>query len=289
MKHFVLLDGTFVAASEARISVHNAGWLHGAGLFETLRAEGGRVFRFAEHLERLVGSADKLLVRPDGARLPCANELSELLERNGLTEGRIRLTVTAGDVLAGSDDGGQLLTVCVTASPPASYPESLYETGVGVVICKYRQSIHDPLAGHKTTNYLPRLIALRQASEVSCAEALWFTPENLLAEGSISNVFVVSGGVVKTPPLSTPVLPGIARRVVLEMCVEEDRRVDESAININDLLDADEVFLTNSIMQVLPVVRIEQREIGGGKPGVVAKELLDRYRACVERECRGDG
>jgi len=285
----VLLNGRFVPSSEARVSVHDAGWLHGAGLFETMRAEHGRVFRLAEHLGRLANSADKLLIRPDGVQLPCDSELAELLERNDLPDARVRLTLTAGDVLADREAKEPNLTVCVTAAPLVGYPDSLYATGLGVMIAKYRQSANDPLAGHKTTNFLPRLLAMKEANQADCAEALWFTPENLLAEGSITNVFVVAGGVVKTPPTDTPVLPGIARKVVIDLCAERDLPIEEVAININDLLDADEVFLTNVIMQVMPVVRVEKREIGDGKPGSVTNGLLERYRACVEKECRNDG
>ena len=122
------------------------------------------------------------------------------------------------------------------------------------------------MAGHKTMNYLPRLIALRAAHANRCVESLWFTTQHLLSEGSVSNVFVVRDGTVMTPPLDTPVLPGIARALVLELCGREGIRCDEAALTIDALLDAEEVFLTNSIMQVMPVVLIERRAVGDGRP-----------------------
>ena len=146
----------------------------------------------------------------------------------------------------------------------------------------------DPLAGHKTTSYFGRLIALNQAHQAGCHEALWFTTSNLLAEGSISNVFVVKSDAVMTPPLDTPVLPGIARATVLELCTQQNIKAEETPLAIGHLLDADEVFLTNAIMQVMPVWRVEQREIGAGKPGPVEKTLLEQYRELLAKECGTD-
>ncbi|UCE61805.1 MAG: aminotransferase class IV, partial [Phycisphaerales bacterium] len=139
----------------------------------------------------------------------------ELLQRNELATARVRLTVSAGSMQATPEEDPPL-TVCATASPLSPPSTQLYETGVPVVICGFRQSPSDPLAGHKTTAYLGRLLGLRHARCARCYEALWFTTANRLAEGSISNVFVVKDRVLKTPPLDTPVLPGIARGVVLD-------------------------------------------------------------------------
>ncbi|MEE9295938.1 MAG: aminotransferase class IV [Phycisphaerae bacterium] len=289
MNRTVYLNGEFMASSDAHVGVYNAGWLHGAGLFETMRAENRRVFRLDHHLHRLCASAKQLLTPVDRALLPAAETLEQLLERNGLTEARVRLTVSAGSVIEADEMQERPFTVCATAVPLVPYPERLYRTGVAVLISKYRQSKHDPLTGHKTTSYLPRLIAVKQARQAQCTEALWFTPENLLAEGSISNVFIVSGSVVATPPIDTPVLPGIARGVVLELCAAQGIKAQQRAIDVDDLFDADEVFLTNTIMQVMPVNRVEKRDIGGGRPGPVAKGLLEQYRKRVAQECGTDG
>lgn len=289
MSRVVQLNGEFVPLSEANVSVYDAGWLHGAGLFETMRAENRRVFRLQDHLDRLAASANEVLSPIDPDLLPDAEAVKILLERNDLTEARVRLTVSAGSVVEANEPQDRRLTVCITAAPLVAYPAELYKTGVAVLISKYRQSRHDPLAGHKTTSYLPRLMALKHAGQAQCMEALWFTSDNVLAEGSISNVFIVSESVVSTPPIETPILPGIARRIVLELCESQGLRVEERAISIDDLLDAEEVFLTNSIMQIMPVNRVEKRDIYGGKPGPVAADLLKGYRERVMRECGTDG
>ena len=171
------------------------------------------------------------------------------------------------------------------AEAVTSYPHDFYERGVHVAICTFRVSPSDPLAGHKTTSYLPRLLALRDAQQARCVEALWFTTANRLAEGSISNVWIVRDGVLKTPPLDTPVLPGLARGVVLEIAKEIGIETRSCPLTIDDLLDADEVLLSNAIMQVMPVIRVERRDIGTARVGPIAKRLLEEYRRLVRREC----
>lgn len=285
MTKIVYFNGAFSEPSEVAIRPNDGGWLHGAGLFETMRAENGRVFRLAAHLRRLRRSAEQLLRPINDGELPSEATIHELLERNGLTSARLRLTVSAGTVGESHENASSALTVCLTAGPLAPYPAQAYEKGIGVVICPHRQSTTDPTMGHKTTSYFPRILGLREARQARCNEAIWFTDDKRLAEGSISNVFVVRKGTLKTPPLDTPVLPGIARSVVLELAGQCDCPHEETVLTIDDLLDADEVFLTNTLMQVMPVVRVEKRDIGEGRVGPVTKKLGEAYRETVRKEC----
>jgi len=281
----VYINGAFVPETEALIRVDDGGWLHGAGLFETMRAENGRVFRFDAHVRRLIRSAERVLRPIERSMLPTEGAIGELLERNRLHTARVRMTATAGSV-RGDPSATEFppLSVCVSALPLTAYPTESYERGVQAVICDYRVSPSDPVAGHKTTSYLPRLLGLRRAQMVGAAEAIWFTTQNHLAEGCISNVFVVSDGVLRTAPLETPVLAGIARAVVFELARANGIKAREEVLTINDLLDAQEVLLTNSIMQVMPVVRVEKRDIGDGHVGPMAKRLLLHYRELVQKE-----
>lgn len=285
MSEIVYLNGRFVPREAAAVSVYDGGWLHGAGLFETLRAHQGSIFRLDAHLERLMESAAKVLFPIERPDLPLTSEFQQLLHENQLADARVRLTVTAGSTVDGGGADRHELNVCVTASPrPAPQPE-LQVNGVAVLISSFRQSRDDPLAGHKTTNYLARLLALRQAQKARCVEALWFTPENWLAEGSISNVFVVKAGVVKTPPLNTPVLPGITRAVVLELCRARGREAVQTPLSIDDLLDADEAFITNSGMGITPVIRVEKHDLAGGTPGTITLDLARLHEEQVRTEC----
>jgi len=281
----VYCNGAIVPAAEASVGLYDGGWLHGAALFETMRAHAGRVFRVESHLDRLRRSAATILRPIERAELPSRVDFLELLDRNGLQDARVRLTVSAGSMLEEAEAERAKLTVCATAAPLSPLPEHLYHKGVQVAVCNYRQSPSDPIAGHKTTSYLPRLLGLREARRWHCLEAIWFTTENRLAEGSISNVFLVRQGALLTPGLDTPVLPGIARGVVLELAERASIPAREEALTIDDLLDAEEVFLTNVIMQVLPVVRVERKDIGDGQPGPVTRRLLTLYRDLVQKEC----
>lgn len=286
MSTAVFFNNRFIDASEASLSISNGGWLHGAGLFETMRAENRHVFRFESHIERLRRSAERLLLPIDRGALPTPADASKLLERNGLTKARLRLTVSAGAMETESQDEKDDLTICLTATELTAYASDSYEKGIGAVVCTTRLSPTDPIAGHKTTGYLPRLLGLQEAQNARCVEALWFTTENRLAEGSISNVFVVEKERLKTPPLDTPVLPGITRAVVLEIAEKSGIQAEECVLTIDNLLDADEVFLTNSIMQVMPVTRVERHDIGTGKVGPMSRRLLEEYRTVVRKECR---
>ena len=282
----VFLNGQFLPRDEAKIGIYDAGWLHGAGLFETMRAEQGCVFRLESHMNRLLNSAAKLWLTIDRRALPDRSVFDQLLEKNNLRTARIRLTVTAGTIQISSPTEIPPLSIALTATAIDDYPEDYYQKGVPVAICDFRTSPSDPLAGCKTTCYMPRLMGLRQAREKHCVEALWFTTANNLAEGCISNVFVIKDGVLRTPPTDTPVLPGIARDVVLETGASLGMETRQEALVIDDLLDADEVFLTNSIMQVLPVIRVEKRDIQDGKVGAITIKLRKAYQEIVRAECQ---
>jgi branched-chain amino acid aminotransferase len=275
MNQMVYLNGEVIKRDQAWIKVSNPGLLHGVGLFETLRGYAGRPFKLDEHIQRMKNSAEKLNM-PLGDTLEKVPEaVAMVLQANDLAEARIRFTVTPPSP---QDEAGGS-TLLVAAEKIAGYPDELYEKGMAVFICTdYRQSAQDPLAGHKTLSYLPRLLVLRNAQNRQCGEALWFTPENYLAEGCISNVFLVKGGRLRTPPLDTPVLPGVTRATVLDLAGKEDIPAEQGQLTINDLLDADEVFLTNAIMEVMPVTRVERHPIGGEKAGEVARKLLQGYR-----------
>ena len=279
------VNGEFLPEDEAKVSASDGGLLHGAGLFETMRAENGRVFRLERHIDRLRRSAAVLLRSIARERLPGEDVFCELLKRNEILTARVRLTVTSGAMRPRTWDAEPEPNILVSATKLAGYPPEYYRKGVTVMISPHKQSPSDPVAGHKTTAYLPRLLGLRRAQQAGCMEALWFTTENRLAEGSISNVFIATKGVLRTPPLDTPVLPGIARTTVLEIAGQAGIETRQEPLTVSDLLDADEVMLTNAVMQVIPVVRVEQHDIGDGKAGPIAQQLLEGYRALVKREC----
>jgi branched-chain amino acid aminotransferase len=271
-------------AEHAQISIFDSGFMQGIGLFETMRAYGGQVFRLERHLDRLANSARAL----GWTIMPDVDQMRENVEQVvGATEQldlRVRLTVTTGSLRVTEQDAPQI-TIVATAAPEAKYPPELYTQGVTVIVSNHRQNAHDPTVGHKTTSYFARLAALREAHAKQAFEALWFTHDNRLAEGAISSVFVVEDDELLTPPLDTPVLPGITRATVIELANELRIPAREEQLVIDDVLSADELFLTNSLMEIMPVVRVEREPIGTEKPGEITRRLAEAYGLLIEREC----
>jgi branched-chain amino acid aminotransferase len=292
MSDFIHVNGQLLPYDSASIAPSDAGLLHGAGLFETMRAKNKKVFRLRQHLERLTRSAQALGIEFSLGEPLLAEMVEDLLNANGLNDARMRLTITRGDLHAASTENPMPpVTLVLSAASFQPYPAALYEKGMTVVISRYKQNPESPLTGHKTTSYFDRLLALKEAQELKAGETLWFTAHtNYLAEGSISNVFLVDkAGHLCTPPLTMPdkpnqrlCLPGIARQLTLELATSFNILPHERLITIEDLLTAKEVFLTNTIMGIMPVTSIEKHVINESKPGEITRKLIDAYVRAVE-------
>ncbi|HUT45875.1 MAG TPA: aminotransferase class IV, partial [Sedimentisphaerales bacterium] len=150
----------------------------------------------------------------------------------------------------------------------------------------FRQNPAEPTCGHKTISYFSRMLALKWAHQRRATEALWFTVDNRLAEGCISNVFLVKDSVLYTPPIETPVLAGVARKTVCQIALKNSIKLVEKDLNIDDCLDADEAFLTNVIMQIMPISRIEKHTVGDGRVGAMTKKLQKGFEELIKTECR---
>lgn len=284
MREWACINGQLMPAEQAEVSVFDSGFMQGIGLFETMRAYNGRVFRLAAHIERLRNSARALGWATPVDAEALADAVRSVVGATEQADVRVRLTVTTGSLRAEADDEPRL-TVAATAAPGVKYPPELYQKGATVLVSDYRQNAQDPTTGHKTTSYFARLASLRLAHARGAAEALWFTHDNRLAEGAVSNVFLVRGRALWTPPLDTPVLPGITRAAVIEAAGLLRMEIHEQPLTIHDLLRADEAFLTNALMEILPITRVEREPIGTEKPGDVTRELNEAYGRLVEREC----
>ena len=279
----VFLNDKIVEDAEAHISVSDSGFLYGMGLFETMRCTGGKVFALDDHLARLFSSAKELAINNPYDTKYVADAIEQTLEANNLTDARLRLTLTNGPMAQGGDARATLL---ITATRFEPYPDEYYQKGVGVVLTDFRQNTQDPIVKHKTTNYFSRLLALNIAHQKKAAEALWFTADGRLAEGCVSNVFCVKDSELYTPTLETPVLPGIMRKTVCEIAKAESIKLVEKDLTIKDLLGADEIFLTNVIMLILPVVAVEAHTVGDGKVGPVTRRLMESVKEMVLKKGR---
>ncbi len=288
----VWINGQFCDSDQAKVGFFDAGFQHGVGLFESMRAVDGVVFRPLAHLQRMHASALALRLVERLNIEAIAEAIDLTLKRNALRDARVRVTLTGGDLnlLArareGSDEGAMHPTISIVAQPPTPYPSEMFTKGVRVMVAEGRANPWDPMAGHKTLSYWPRLLALQQAAGFGCGEALWFDVSNTLASGCVSNVFIVREGVLRTPvargdsvPSTVPgaALPGVTRAFVLEAARARDCEVRIERLTVDDVLSADECFLTNSSWGVLPVTHFEQEEIGEGDPGPMAALLRQAW------------
>ncbi len=279
----IFLNDKLVDVGQACVSVADSGFLYGAGLFETMRACNGVVFELDGHIDRLFGSAEALFITNTYDKSFVKDAIYKTLDANKLTEARMRLTLSGGSVSALQEQA--VSTLVITATEFQAYPAELYEKGVLAVLSGYRQNPNDPVYGHKTLSYLARIKALELARRKQATEALWFTTDGRLAEGCISNVFIVKDSVVYTPKLDTPILAGIARKTVCRIAKEKGIELVEKDLSIDDVLKADEIFLTNVIMQVLPIANLEQHTYGDGKAGSVTKKLRKYFDEFVKKAC----
>ena len=291
------LNGAFVPMTEASVSAFDAGFQHGVGLFETMAARHGRIFRGLEHMERMRTSAKELgladTLRPEALVDACEATLAA----NALEHARVRVTLTGGDMNLLARNAAEVRhdpTILIHVQPPTPYPPALLERGIGVRIADAQLNVADPFAGHKTLWYWPRLHALQRAAAAGMQEALWFDVTRALSCGCVSNVFLVKDGALVTPvargeepkdsPIRSPVLPGITRAAIVSLAEENGMAVRRERIEIDAVLAADEVFLTNSSWHLLPVVHLEQRTIGTGKRGEVAAMLRAALMERIDRE-----
>lgn len=278
----VYLNGMILPASEAKVSVYDAGLLHGASTFTTMLAHNGRIFRLGQHLDRLADTVDVLGLKVTTNRDELSDALNMLLRANELKRARCRITLTAGNVRDVEGPG----TTLVTVDPLPEYPPEWYEKGISAVVSSFKQFYGDPEFGYKTGCYLPRILSRQEAAAKGAEEALWFNTDNYLAEGCFSNVFCVIDGKLFTPPRDTPVLPGVVRGVVLELAGQLGIAADaDHRLTVQDMLSAEEMFTTSSCMGIRPVVRVERHQVGQGTPGELTKKITAAYRELLDREC----
>jgi branched-chain amino acid aminotransferase len=280
MSEIVYLNGALVPRSRAGISVLDYGFLYGFGLFETMRAYGGRIFRLKSHLERLARSAETLGIPIKTSELKGA--VADTIRANKLSEARVRLAVSAGEGSTTPDPTTCAQpTVLITASHYQPYPESVYQKGFSAVVSSTRRNSRSPLSRIKSANYLESLLARQEARAAGADEALCLNERGFLAEASMSNIFLIADGTLKTPGVDSGILPGITRRVVLEIASRLNISALEQDIRPEEVFQAQEALLTNSLMEIMPLTGVDGKTIGSGEPGPVTRRLMATYRELV--------
>lgn len=269
----VFLNGALVEATEARLSPYDRGLLLGDGLFETLRARGGRLFRPEAHLARLEAGAETLGIPLSLSKDALLEALRKTLAANGLarSDAVLRLTVTRGPGPRGLAPPPDPSPTVLIAAEPYRAPES--EAATACIARQVRLNERSPLARLKTLNRLEHVLARREASERGADEALMLNSAGRLAEASSANLFAVIEGGLVTPPVAEGALPGVVRRTVLELTRELGIPAREAAIAPEDLSRAEEAFLTNSLIGIRPLATIDGRGLGAEAPGPAAKRV----------------
>jgi branched-chain amino acid aminotransferase len=283
MATLVNVDGKLGGEEDPLLSPLDQGFLFGASVYETIRTYDGRPFLLARHLERLRDSARALDIDIDLTDEELGARVSDTLVATGNRESSIRIVVSAGvgaiDYRAGSA-GKPTVVIIVRALP--EYPESLYTDGARAVFVKAMRATRGGLDPRiKSSNLLTNMRAFREAQTRDAYEALMRNPEGDVAEGSMSNVFIVDDGRILTPPLSAGILEGITREIVLEVAREAGIPLEEKSFKPPELLQADEVFLTASARQIVPIVQVDDVVIGDGNPGPITRALIERYNRKV--------
>jgi branched-chain amino acid aminotransferase len=276
----IYLDGHFVAQEQALVSVFDHGFLYGDGIYETMRAYGGNLFLLKKHLRRLKCSADAISLKLPLSLGAIGEALNESLTVNKLQEAYVRIQVSRGPGEIGLDPAlCPAPTMVIVTKPFKDYPAEQYEQGVSVAVVKTRRN--HPLALNpaiKGTNFMNNILARIESLKAGAAEGIMLNWKGYVAEGTISNIFMVKKGVLYTPRLDTGILEGVTRDLVLRLARRKRVPIKEALLLPKNLYAADECFLTNTTMEIMPVTTIDRKPVGNGKPGPVTMALHQAYR-----------
>ncbi|HVV70104.1 MAG TPA: branched-chain-amino-acid transaminase [Verrucomicrobiae bacterium] len=280
----IYIDGKFFDEASAKISVFDHGLLYGDGIFEGIRAYNGRVFKLKEHIDRLFCSAKAILLTIPMSHADLMAAVVETCRVNQIRDGYIRLVVTRGiGTLGLNPNRCKNPSVIVIADKIQLYPPELYQEGMAIITVPTVRNLHSALnPAIKSLNYLNNILAKIEANNAGCEEAILLNAEGFVAECTGDNVFIVKGNELLTPPLSAGALYGITRGVVMNIAAESGLKVAEPNLTRYDLFNADECFLTGTGAEIVPVVKLDGRVIGSGKPGPITERLVAQYHSLTK-------
>jgi branched-chain amino acid aminotransferase len=282
MKIFV--DGKYYSERDAKISVFDHGFLYGDGVFEGIRAYNGRVFKLKEHIDRLFYSAKAILLEIPMSHQKISEAVVQACRVNKIRDGYVRLVVTRGvGTLGLNPKSCKKPSIVIIAGKIQVYPPDVYARGIDIVTVPTTRNLHSALnPAIKSLNYLNNILAKIEANNAGCENGLLLNAEGFVSECTVDNVFIIKNSDVFTPPLSAGALYGITRRTVMELAVQNGLKVSEPNLTRYDLYNADECFLTGTGAEIMPVIRIDGRVIGTGKPGSLTRKLVQEYRALTD-------
>lgn len=279
MSRLVYINGELIPQEQAVISVFDHGLLYGDGVFEGLRSYGGKVFRLEEHVKRLYESAQAIRLTIPMTQEEMCEATNKTVQENGIEDGYIRSIVTRGSGTLGLDPNRcSNPQVIIIADSIALYPEELYQKGLEIITASVTRNHPTALSPRiKSLNYLNNILAKMEGLQAGCIEALMLNHKGEVAECTGDNIFLVRDGKLLTPPLDAGILAGVTRDVVIEIAKAADIEVLKVSLTKHDVYIADECFLTGTAAEVIPVVKVDQREIGTGKPGPMTLKLIESF------------
>ncbi len=282
MSNSIFLNGRIVPDADANISSGDRGFLYGDSIYETLRSYNGKPFKLAEHLERMRHSAKQLRISFEYTNIDIGDWINKLIEKNCSQDAYIRITLSRGT------GGGRLQmddnlepTTLIQVKPFTPYEKKLYDKGMSLIVSDYKRSTSCPISRHKSTNLLQSILLKEEANKKSAHDSIILNTDGDVAECVVSNIFMASRGSVITPSLDTNILPGITRSTVLDICRFTDIPISEECFAIEKLINAEEVFITNSLMEIMPVSKIDDSMIGKAIPGRLTQQLMNAYKRLI--------
>jgi branched-chain amino acid aminotransferase len=280
----IFIDGKYYSERNAKVSVFDHGLLYGDGVFEGIRAYNGRVFKLKEHIDRLFYSAHALLLEIPLSRADISRAVVETIRANKLKDSYVRLIVTRGVGTLGLNPRTcKNPSVIIIAGKIQVYPPETYAHGMDMVTVPTARNLHSAVnPAIKSLNYLNNILAKIEANNAGVEEAVMLNSAGYVAEGTADNLFIVKQGSLLTPPLSAGALYGITRATVIELAEQSGLKVSEPNLTRYDLFNADECFVTGTAAEIMPVVKIDGRSIGTGKPGPVTLKLVAEYHALTQ-------
>ncbi len=276
----VYIDGELKEKEDARISVYDHGLLYGDGIFEGIRAYNGKVFRCKAHIDRLFDSAKGIALNIPIEKEELQEAILQTLKANNLSDAYIRIVVTRGCGTLGLDPAKcSNPQIIIITDSITLYPKEMYENGLEVITVPTTRTSHSALSPKiKSLNYLNNIMAKIEARQAGVVEAIMLNSAGAVAECTGDNIFIVKDGTLITPPPDSGILEGITRKVVMELAECASVKVKEQQLTRFDLYIADECFLTGTAAEVIPVVKIDSRQIGDGAPGQTTLKLLEMFR-----------
>jgi branched-chain amino acid aminotransferase len=281
----IYIAGKLYDKEDAKISVYDHGLLYGDGVFEGMRSYSGKVFRLAEHLDRLWDSAQAIWLTIPMTKEEMAKAVYDTLKVNGIEDGYIRLVVTRGAGSLGLDPNRTSNPqVIIITDHIALYPREYYEKGLELVTASTMRNHPAALSPRiKSLNYLNNILAKIEGLKAGCVEALMLNHKGEVAECTGDNIFLITKGELLTPPIDAGILEGITRNAVIDIAREVGITTREISLTRYDVYVADECFLTGSAAEVIPVVKVDNRAIGAGVPGPITQDLIRRFHELTRR------